>query len=217
MSQLKSILEPTTATVIEKKSKFIAELFHVSSKEEAEKQIQEVKKKYYDARHHCFAYIIHQNTGTLEKASDDGEPSGTAGAPMLNLLKKYELQNILVIVTRYFGGTLLGTGGLVRAYSEATTKALETATFMVEVLGIEMNLTIPYSEFDYFQYYCHKNDITILKVEYDDYISCTIEVSFQEKEKILHEMNKSALKIQKIEVGKEKYIQKKIEKYTLQK
>lgn len=214
MSQFKSILEPTTATIIEKKSKFIAELFHVTSKEEAENKIQEVQKKYYDARHHCFAYIIHQNEGILEKASDDGEPSGTAGAPMLNLLKKYELQNVLVIVTRYFGGTLLGTGGLVRAYSEATTKAIEIATPIMEVLGTEMKITLPYSEFDHFQYYCHKNDISILNTEYGDYIFCTIEVSFQEKEKILHEINISTLKIQKIEVGKEKYIQKKIEKYT---
>ena len=147
---MRTILDSNTATVIEKKSKFISNLFYVSTKEEAEAKIREMQKQYYDARHHCFAYVICEKESLVERASDDGEPVGTAGSPMLQLLKKYELQNVLVVVTRYFGGTLLGTGGLVRAYSEATTKAIEAATMVTEALGEEIEITLAYSDFDYF-------------------------------------------------------------------
>lgn len=209
---MKTILEPTTATVIEKKSKFIANLFHVNTKEEAEAKIRDIQKQYHDARHHCFAYVVHEQEGIVERASDDGEPSGTAGAPMLQLLKRYELQNVLVVVTRYFGGNLLGTGGLVRAYSEATTKAIELATTVTEELGVEIEATLSYSEFEYFQYYCRKNNIMIINITYGDLIFCTLEATFQEKEQILHEMNENTLKIQDLKIKNEKYIKKKIEK-----
>ena len=92
------------AEVTEKKSKFIANLFPIQSMEEAEELIRETKKKYYDARHNCIAYRVQKEEKIMEKASDDGEPSGTAGAPMLNILQKNDLINVLVIVTRYFGG-----------------------------------------------------------------------------------------------------------------
>ena len=111
--------------LIEKKSKFIADIFYVETIEEVEENIKQIHKKYYDAKHHCFAYRLLQNDTIIEKASDDGEPSKTAGAPMLQVLNKNELVNILVVVTRYFGGILLGTGGLVRAYTQATQNALK--------------------------------------------------------------------------------------------
>ena len=111
--------------LMEKKSKFVAEIFYVETIEEAEENLRQIYKKYYDAKHHCFAYRILQNNAIIEKASDDGEPSKTAGAPMLQVLNKNELVNILVVVTRYFGGILLGTGGLVRAYTQATQNALK--------------------------------------------------------------------------------------------
>ena len=115
----KTISNNTTAEIIEKKSKFIANIFYVESVEEAENKIKEVKKKYFDARHNCYAYSIFSENGIINRCSDDGEPSGTAGAPMLNIINSKELTNILVIVTRYFGGILLGTGGLVRAYTSS--------------------------------------------------------------------------------------------------
>lgn len=121
----KTIKKKEEAIFIEKKSKFIAELHPIKSREEAEETIQSIRKKYYDAKHHCFAYRLLQNDTIIEKASDDGEPSKTAGAPMLQVLNKNELVNILVVVTRYFGGILLGTGGLVRAYTQATQNALK--------------------------------------------------------------------------------------------
>ena len=113
------------AEIVEKKSKFIANLFYIESIEEAEEIIKKTKKRYFDARHNCIAYRVIENNQILERFSDDGEPSGTAGAPMLNILQKNEYVNILIIVTRYFGGILLGTGGLVRAYSDSLLLAIE--------------------------------------------------------------------------------------------
>lgn len=113
------------AEIVEKKSKFIANLFYIENSEEAEKIIKETKKKYFDARHNCIAYRIIEDNKIVERFSDDGEPSGTAGAPMLNILQKNGYVNVLIVVTRYFGGILLGTGGLVRAYSNSLIQAIE--------------------------------------------------------------------------------------------
>ncbi len=129
---MNTIKEEVTAQIVEKKSKFISDLCYVSTIEDAESKIAQIHKKYYDAKHHCYAYRIQTKDGIVEKASDDGEPSGTAGAPMLNLLKKQNLSNVIIIVTRYFGGILLGTGGLVRAYTEATKEALNKAKIVIE-------------------------------------------------------------------------------------
>ena len=116
MEKFKTILEKnTTAEIIEKKSRFIANLFYVETPQEAENKIKQIKKKYYDAKHNCFAYITLNENEIQKKCSDDGEPSGTAGAPMLEILEKQSIYNVVVIVTRYFGGILLGTGGLVRS------------------------------------------------------------------------------------------------------
>ena len=136
MEQFYTIKNNIEAEIVEKKSKFIANLIKVESKEEAEEKIQEIKKKYYDARHNCVAYRVLEEGKVEEKASDDGEPSGTAGGPMLNILQKNNLSNVLIVVTRYFGGILLGTGGLVRAYSEALQKAIEESTLIMKVSGI---------------------------------------------------------------------------------
>ena len=160
----KSIKENATAEVVEKKSKFIANVFYVESREEAEEIIKRVNKQYHDARHNCYAYRVITSDGIIEKASDDGEPSGTAGAPMLTILSKNNLANVLVIVTRYFGGILLGTGGLVRAYSEATLEAIEKAEFVIEQRGEELEIIINYQEFEKIQYYYEKKakDVKIM-------------------------------------------------------
>ena len=124
---MKTITGNTEAEIVEKRSKFISNLYYVETVEQAENKLKEIKKKYNDARHNCFAYRVCEKNTIVERASDDGEPSGTAGAPMLNLLSKSDLTNCLVIVTRYFGGILLGTGGLVRAYTESAKQAIEKA------------------------------------------------------------------------------------------
>lgn len=119
-----SIKENSTFELVEKKSKFIGQAFIVENVEEAEEIIKTTKKKYYDARHNCYAYRILKKDEIIQKFSDDGEPSSTAGAPILNILEKNNLVNVLVIVTRYFGGILLGTGGLVKAYSESALNVI---------------------------------------------------------------------------------------------
>ena len=104
MEEFITILKNETAEIVEKKSKFIANLFHVESVEEAENRIKDIKKKYHDARHNCIAYRVAENGQIIEKSSDDGEPSGTAGGPMLNILQKNNLCNLVIVVTRYFIG-----------------------------------------------------------------------------------------------------------------
>ncbi len=144
---MKTISENVTEQIVEKKSKFICDLIYVSSEKEVEESLQKIRKKYYDAKHHCFAYRLQNKNGILEKSSDDGEPSGTAGAPMLNLLAKNNLTNCLAVVTRYFGGILLGTGGLVRAYSEVTKKSIQSANFVEEYLRNRSESNIIISRF----------------------------------------------------------------------
>ena len=118
--------------IVEKKSRFISELVHVNSSEEAMNVVAEIKKKHFDARHNCYAYVCGPS-GEQTRYSDDGEPGGTAGLPLLNLLESNDLTDALVVVTRYFGGTLLGTGGLVRAYRGAGEAAMEDAVAAVQV------------------------------------------------------------------------------------
>lgn len=134
------ILENVTAEIVEKKSRFIANVFYVENEKEAEIKLNEMRKKYYDAKHNCFAYKIFN----IEKSSDDGEPSGTAGHPMLDIIKGRDLTNCIAIVTRYFGGVLLGTGGLVRAYSDSLKLAFDKATFSKINEGFEVSFSISY-------------------------------------------------------------------------
>lgn len=161
-----TIKENASYEIVEKKSKFIGNVFYVESKEEAEKIIKEQKKKYHDARHNCWAYRVLDDNNVVEKSSDDGEPSGTAGAPMLNILSKENIVNTLVVVTRYFGGILLGTGGLVKAYSESTKLALEQAKITKIEEGFIYKIEINYSDLDSFKYYLKNNEIKLVKEEY---------------------------------------------------
>ena len=171
--------------IVEKKSKFIATLCYIKNEEQANNLIKDIKKQYHDARHNCFAYRIMTESGVVERFSDDGEPSGTAGGPMLNILGKNNLCNVLVVVTRYFGGILLGTGGLVRAYSDATIKVINSATIARETIGLEAEIEIEYAQLEGFKYYCNKNNIRIVNVVYEDNIKCYVEVTKDELENIV--------------------------------
>lgn len=207
----KTIKGNVEAEIVEKKSRFIANILYVQTKDEAEEALKTIRKKYYDAKHHCFAYNILTSDGLISKSSDDGEPSGTAGAPILNIINKNELVNIIVIVTRYFGGVLLGTGGLARAYSDSTIKALDKATYVVEKMGYEIEVEINYNDFDKFKFYCNKNGISIIETIYDEKIVCKIEIDDDEKEKILNVKEELSFKIEKFKVVKEKNIQKNLD------
>ena len=202
----KTIKEDTTAEIVEKKSKFIANVFYIESQEEAEEKIKMVGKKYFDARHNCYAYSIFTKNGIVNKFSDDGEPSGTAGAPMLNILTGKGITNVLVVVTRYFGGILLGTGGLVRAYTGATQEALENASIIEKDLGIEAEIEVSYSDLEKCKYYLNQKDIIITDSEYSENIKLKIETTeekLNEIEENKHNLNFSI--INKV-VLREKYI-----------
>lgn len=176
----KSIESESIAEIIEKKSKFIATLYEANSKEEAERILQDTKKKYYDAKHNCYAYIIQK----IEKCSDDGEPSGTAGAPLLSLLKSANLTNIIIIVTRYFGGILLGTGGLVRAYTEVAQKAIGNAKIVFKDYGVQYEIEISYNNLKELQYICKKLKIKIVNIEYKENVKLILESTFEAKKEL---------------------------------
>lgn len=158
---------------IEKKSKFICHLFKVEDFDSATEEINLEKKKYFDAKHHCTAIVLGEN-GDVCRCSDDGEPSGTAGRPMLEILKHENLTNICCVVTRYFGGTLLGTGGLVRAYSEALKDAINNSTFAQEIDSLILKYKYPYTLEAKISRFFRDNDIVIENVEYSDAVTCEI-------------------------------------------
>lgn len=202
----KTIKEDTSAEIVEKKSRFIANIFYIENVEEAEEKIKEIKKKYFDARHNCFAYRIATESKIVERFSDDGEPSGTAGAPMLTVLAGNNLANILVVVTRYFGGTLLGTGGLIRAYTLSVKSALEKTNFEEKVKGLKVELQISYQDFEKFKYYCTVKNIKICKIEYFEYIKTKIELTKEMFCQIQKEKNELNFKILENKILEEKYI-----------
>ena len=210
MEEFTTIEENVSTEIVEKKSKFIANLFYVETVEEAENIIRETRKKYFDARHNCIAYRVLENGQIIEKASDDGEPSGTAGAPMLNILQKNEFANVLIIVTRYFGGILLGTGGLVRAYSDSLLKAIENSKKILKCLGQQYEIRINYSEFENFKYYCKKNNIYIEKLEYGEDIVCIISMQNSIKEDFKKDYERKNIIIKNLKELSIKYVTKSI-------
>ena len=210
---MKAIKQSVSAEIAEKKSKFIGYLYCIESVQEAEKKIEEIRKKYHDAKHHCFAYRVLENNCIIEKASDDGEPSGTAGAPMLQILSKNDLVNVLAIVTRYFGGILLGTGGLVRAYSQAVNDGLKKAEILILEQGEKLKIPVSYQNLAYLQYYCKKNNISILKTNFEKEPYIIIEITEQEKGKFLYEMQEKQIHIEKIEFIEKGYICHNTENY----
>lgn len=168
-----------TAEITEKKSRFIATLAKVSSDEEAIKMIEKTRKMYRDAKHNVFAYRI---ANTLERCSDDGEPSGTAGVPILDILRGEKLENVIVIVTRYFGGILLGTGGLVRAYSAATKAAILQAEKVEIKLCNEYDVIVDYNFHNILQHYFKENSIIVENTTFSDNVTIKIIVDSDKSE-----------------------------------
>lgn len=204
----KTINQNISAEIVEKKSKFIANVFYVETVEEAEEKVKEIKKKYFDARHNCFAYSVFTKDGIVNRFSDDGEPSGTAGGPMLNILIGKELTNLVVVVTRYFGGILLGTGGLIRAYTGATQEALGKLKDVYKDLGLEAKLVTTYPELEKLKYYLKQNQIEITNTEYNEMVEVFVDITEEKYNNILKAKEKYELNFEliKTEVLKEKYI-----------
>ncbi|MBE6051990.1 MAG: YigZ family protein [Clostridium sp.] len=157
----------------EKKSEFIGYAKRVETEEEAKEFINEIKAKHKQARHNCYAYIIGENMG-IQRYSDDGEPQGTAGIPILEVIKKNEVKDCAVVVTRYFGGILLGAGGLTRAYTKGAAIAIKAAGVVSKVEGIELIVSIDYDLLGKIQYICAQNLWHIEDTVYTDKVEIHI-------------------------------------------
>ncbi|SFT50819.1 uncharacterized protein, YigZ family [Selenomonas sp. GACV-9] len=149
------------------KSKFITHLRHVDNEEDARAFIQAMKKKYFDARHNCSAYVLGESADK-QKSNDDGEPGGTAGNPILEAIKKNELTNVVVVVTRYFGGIKLGAGGLIRAYSHAAVLGIEAATVLAMTPFCQLDVSVGYDLLATIEHWMRQNSIRSLEADYAD-------------------------------------------------
>lgn len=183
----KVVYKGGSGEIEEKKSRFIATVFPVESEEDAVALIAETRKKYWDARHNCFAYVVGRNN-ELQRCSDDGEPNQTAGRPMLDVLLREEIHNVLVVVTRYFGGTLLGTGGLVRAYQGATKEGLKNCLIIEKCSGKKLVITTDYNAIGKIQYILSREEIMILNTEYTESVVITAMIPDEKKEKVEKEI-----------------------------
>ncbi len=173
LSQYKTVYVGGEAEIVEKKSRFIATVRPVKSEEEALAFIEEMKKKYWNATHNCFAYVLGEHFH-MQRCSDDGEPSGTAGKPMLDVLLGEEIHDVAVVVTRYFGGTLLGTGGLVRAYSASTKEGLLASKVITKMHGQLVSVETDYTGLGKIQYILGQRGLTILDSVYTDKVALQV-------------------------------------------
>lgn len=169
VEKMKTVYCAGVGEIIEKKSRFIATVKIVHSEEEAIAFIDSMKKKYWDATHNCSAYVIGERQEFM-RCSDDGEPQGTAGRPMLDVLLGEEIHNVAVVVTRYFGGTLLGTGGLVRAYSKAVQEGLAQSTIIEQKYGVQLEVVTDYNGIGKLQYLFGQEGLPILDAQYTDIV-----------------------------------------------
>lgn len=188
----------------EKKSIFIGHVKRAETEEEAKAFIQEIKSRYRDARHNCYAYIIGENMG-VQRYSDDGEPQGTAGIPILEIIKKNGITDAVVVVTRYFGGILLGTGGLVRAYSKATTMAIKEGNIVLKVMGVPLYITVSYELIGKLQYIFENKKWFIENMEYTDKVRILINSELTILEEIKTAVTEASSGNCTLETGKENY------------
>lgn len=170
--------EPGQGEIVEKKSRFIAHVLPIQNEEEALAYIEKIKKEYWDARHNCFAFTIGQNN-EIQRFSDDGEPQGTAGKPILEVLTNGNIHNTLIVVTRYFGGTLLGTGGLVRAYGQSAKAGLENAKVMAVSAGVSFQVVCDYNSIGKIKYIMAQMNIDV-EEEYG--ADVTLHIDMKEKD-----------------------------------
>ena len=169
--------------LIIKKSRFIAHVAPVVSTTEAEEFILSIREKHKEATHNVYAYLL-GNKGLCQKASDDGEPSGTAGKPILEVIKNKTLQDVVVVVTRYFGGKLLGAGGLIRAYGQCASQGIHAAVEVEKVLHRHLKIVIDYSQFGALQRKIEELELPLEGIDYTDMVTINVLVKFLEAEKL---------------------------------
>ncbi len=203
MEKIKIPVQPCSANLTVKGSKFISNLIPVKTKEQAEQELEKIKKKYYDATHNCYAYRVYPD---IEKFSDDGEPSNTAGKPILSAIKGENLFNCLIVVTRYFGGTKLGVGGLIKAYTESAKASLNSVKTVTFEKIKTAKLKVSFNEVNAVYYTVNRNQgIKIIKEEYSNQgISFTIKLKSELWDKFKTQLQEKLNKIPLIEETEEK-------------
>lgn len=209
INEFYTIKHATYINIIEikvKKSRFIASIKHTDNETSAINFINEIKKENLKASHNVFAYIIRNEK--IQKCSDDGEPSGTAGIPVLEIIKKSNLQDITIVITRYFGGVLLGASGLIRAYSKSAKTVIESMKIISRVLCIEASIQIRYNELGKVQNELIKSGYDIKEIKYEDKIRIFVNLPIDEKEdykEYISELGNGKLNVQ---FGSEYFINK---------
>ena len=191
LESFKTVYQGGEAEIIEKKSRFIGTVRPVGSEEEALGFLEEMKKKYWDATHNCFAGVAGKRR-EWTRAADDGEPSGTAGRPMLDVLLGEDLYDTAVVVTRYFGGTLLGTGGLVRAYSRAVQEALKACVIIEKRHGVLLEISADYTDLGRIQYILGQRKIPLLQSLYTDRVLLEAVLPAQEEQSLRKALSEAA-------------------------
>ena len=186
----------------EKRSRFIGQVWPVSSEEEAQERIRSAKKKYHDARHNCWCYILGDN---ILRYSDDGEPQGTAGQPMLNVFQREQVENVCCVVTRYFGGILLGAGGLVRAYTQAVKEGLDHCETGIMRKGCELEVTTDYNDVGKLQYYFGQQGIVPADSIYAENVKFILLVPVEKEDSLRKNLTETTCGKVKIEKLKETY------------
>lgn len=190
MNSYLTIQGRTTAETEEKKSRFITHLCHVETEEEALAFLEEIRELHRMARHNVYAYIIRgSNTSERIRYSDDGEPQKTAGLPTLDVLKHAGLSDVIAVTTRYFGGTLLGTGGLVRAYTQTAQKAIQEATLVTISQCIDISIQLPYSLYDQTSRALEDFGAKIIDTAYTDSVEITCRILDGTQDKLLAKLN----------------------------
>lgn len=200
----KIVVQGGEGEIVEKKSRFIATVQPVETEEEAVAFIESMKKKYWDARHNCSAFVL-GSKNEITRCSDDGEPGGTAGRPMLEVLLGQDVHNVAVVVTRYFGGVLLGTGGLVRAYTKAVQEGLSNSQIATLAYGTRVRIETDYNGIGKLQYILGKAGISILNSEYTDVVNLEVFFLQEQKDGILKEMTEATAGKCKFEEIESKY------------
>lgn len=203
--QYNTVLEHAVIELVEKKSRFIGYVMPVSNEEEALSFINEIKTKHWDATHNVYAYHIGGET-IVQRFSDDGEPSGTAGLPILEVIKRMEVRDLVVVVTRYFGGTLLGAAGLVRAYGKSASLAIEEAGIITKKLCIEVTVVVEYELFGKTQNMLISKDYIIKDIIYQQDVEIIVFVEEEGLEDFIKVINEATNARSIIEPGSKSYI-----------
>lgn len=188
----------------EKKSRFIAHVSAVSSEEEALAFIEQKKKEYWDARHNCYAYVLGEQGQTM-RFSDDGEPTGTAGKPILEVLVGAGIRNAVIVVTRYFGGTLLGTGGLVRAYTQAAQAGLAAGRIGTMRYGYEITVVTDYNGVGKLQYLFAQREIPVYDSDYGQQVTLRVRLPYEDKNAVVSAITEATAGRAQLEIAAPAY------------